>query len=55
MKKYRTSEVAKMIVLLEGTRLVEVSEGIYFSNAALLNVSGTDGSPCKAVLIADER
>ncbi len=39
------------VVLLEGIRLAEVSEGIYFLNAAPLNLSGADGSPCRAVLI----
>lgn len=43
------------IVLLEGIRLAEVPEGIYFLNAAPLNLSGADGSPCRAVLIAFER
>ena len=43
------------VVLLEGIRLAEVSEGIYFLNAAPLNLSGADGSPCRAVLIASER
>ena len=42
-------------VLLEGTRLAEVSEGVYFLNAAPLNLSGADGSPCRAILIAAER
>ena len=40
------------VVLLEGIRLAEVSEGIYYLNAAPLNLSGADGSPCRAVLIA---
>ena len=39
------------VVLLEGIRLAEVSEGVYFLNAAPLNLSGADGSPCRAVLI----
>ena len=39
------------VVLLEGIRLSEVSEGVYFLNAAPLNLSGVDGSPCRAVLI----
>ena len=39
------------VVLLEGIRLSEVSEGVYFLNAASLNLSGADGSPCRAVLI----
>ena len=43
------------VVLLEGIRLAAVSEGVYFLNAAPLNLSGADGSPCGAVLIAVER
>lgn len=39
------------VVLLEGIRLAEVSEGVYLLNAAPLNLSGADGSPCRAVLI----
>ena len=39
------------VILLEGIRLSEVPEGIYFLNAAPLNLSGADGSPCRAVLI----
>lgn len=42
-------------VLLEGIRLAEVSEGVYFLNAAPLNLSGADGSPCRSILIAAER
>ena len=42
------------VVLLEGIRLSEVSEGVYFLNAAPLNSSGADGSPCRAVLIDAE-
>ena len=41
------------VVLLEGIRLGEVYEGVYFLNAVPLNLSGADGSPCRAVLIAD--
>ena len=43
------------VVLLEGIRLAAVSEGVYFLNAAPLNLSGADGSPCRAVLITAER
>ena len=43
------------VVLLEGIRLSEVSEGVYFLNAAPLNLSGADGSPCRAILIATDR
>ena len=42
------------VVLLEGIRLAEVSEGVYFLNAAPLNLSGADGSPCRAILIDAE-
>lgn len=44
------------VVLLEGIRLAEVPEGVYLLNAAPLNLSGADGSPCRAILIeTDER
>ena len=43
------------VSLLEGIRLTEVSEGVYFLNAAPLNLAGTDGSPCRAVLIDTKR
>ena len=39
------------VVLLEGIRLANVSEGVYLLSAAPLNLSGADGSPCRAVLI----
>ena len=39
------------VVLLEGICLSEVPEGVYLLNAAPLNLSGADGSPCRAVLI----
>ena len=39
------------VILLEGIRLSEVSEGIYLLNAAPLNLAGADGAPCRAVLI----
>ena len=43
------------VILLEGIRLLEVSEGVYFLNAAPLNLSGVDGSPCRAILIDADR
>ena len=43
------------VVLLEGIRLSEVPEGVYFLCAAPLNLSGAEGSPCRAVLIASEQ
>ena len=39
------------VVLLEGIRLSEIPEGVYFLNAAPLNLSGSEGSPCRAVLV----
>ena len=39
------------VILLEGIRLSKVNEGVYFLNAAPLNLSGADGSPCRAILI----
>jgi len=39
------------IVLLEGIRLNDADDGIYFLNAAPLNLGGADGSPCRAWLI----
>ncbi len=40
------------VILLEGIRLTEVQEGAYFLSAAPLNLSGADGSPCRAVLVS---
>lgn len=39
------------VVLLEGIRLGEVEEGVYFLNAAPLSLGGSDGAPCRAVLL----
>ena len=39
------------VVLLEGVRLQDVSEGVYFLNAAPISLAGADGAPCRAVLI----
>ena len=39
------------VILLEGIRLAEVTEGVYLLNAAPLNLSGADGAPCRAILI----
>lgn len=38
-------------VLLEGIRLNGIKEGVYFLNAAPLNLGGADGAPCRAVLV----
>ncbi len=39
------------IVLLEGLRLNGVEEGRYLLSAAPLNLGGSDGAPCRAILI----
>ena len=39
------------IVLLEGIRLAEVPVGVYLLNAAPINLGGSDGAPCRAVLV----
>lgn len=39
------------VVLLEGIRLASVSDGAYMLNCAPLNLTDTDGSPCRAVLM----
>ena len=39
------------IVLLEGIRLAHVPKGSYLLNAAPLNLGGSDGSPCRAILM----
>ncbi len=39
------------VVLLEGIRLSEVGEGMYWLNAAPLALGGADGAPCRAILM----
>ena len=43
--------LGKNIALLEGIVLRDIPEGRYFLSAAPLNLSGSDGSPCRAYLI----
>ena len=38
------------VILLEGIRLSDVPEGVYFLNAAPLCLGGADGAPCRAIL-----
>ncbi len=38
-------------VLLEGIRLQDVHEGKYLLNAAPISLAGSDGAPCRAILI----
>ena len=42
------------VVLLEGICLADVPEGVYFLNAAPLNLAGAEGSPCRAILVDTE-
>ena len=42
------------VVLLEGIRLGAVPDGVYFLNCAPLNLTDTDGAPCRAVLISKD-
>ena len=39
------------VVLLEGLRLKAVTEGAYLLSAAPLNLGGSDGAPCRAILL----
>lgn len=39
------------VVLLEGIRLGAVPDGVYFLNCAPLNLTNTDGAPCRAILM----
>lgn len=41
------------VVLLEGIRLGGVPDGMYLLNAAPLNLTGSDGAPCRAILMGD--
>ena len=43
--------LSREIVLLEGIRLGDVPTGAYLLSAAPLSLAGSDGAPCRAVLI----
>ena len=43
--------LSREVILLEGIVLEKVPEGVYLLCAAPLNLSGADGSPCRATLI----
>ncbi len=43
--------LSEMVVLLEGLRLGEIEEGVYFLSAQPLALGGCDGAPCRAILI----
>ena len=40
------------VVLLEGIRLGGVQEGVYLLSAAPISLGGSDGAPCRAILIS---
>ena len=40
------------VVLLEGIRLGGVPEGVYLLSAAPISLGGSDGAPCRAILIS---
>jgi arylformamidase len=42
--------LSKEVVLLEGIRLSDVSEGVYFLSAQPINLNGCEGAPCRAIL-----
>ncbi len=39
------------VVLLEGIRLGGIPEGVYLLSAAPISLAGSDGAPCRAILI----
>ena len=39
------------VVLLEGIRLGDVPAGVYLLSAAPISLAGSDGAPCRAILI----
>ncbi len=43
--------LSREVVLLEGIRLDNVSTGVYLLSAAPLSLAGSDGAPCRAVLM----
>ncbi len=45
--------LAAKTVLLEGIRLDQVQEGVYFLSAAPLSLKDADGAPCRAFLIEE--
>lgn len=46
--------LSKEVVLLEGIRLGNVPEGVYLLSAAPISLAGSDGAPCRAILISLE-
>ncbi len=47
--------LSKEVVLLEGLLLSHINPGVYMLNAAPLSLAGSDGAPCRAILIDVEK
>ena len=47
--------LGKEIALLEGIRLGDVEEGVYFLYAAPISLDGCDGAPVRAILVSESR
>ena len=48
------SLLSREVVLLEGIRLGDVPTGVYLLSAAPISLAGSDGAPCRAILISLE-
>ena len=46
--------LGREVVLLEGIRLGNVPTGVYLLSAAPISLAGSDGAPCRAILISLE-
>lgn len=46
--------LSREVVLLEGIRLGDVPAGVYLLSAAPISLAGSDGAPCRAILISLE-
>ena len=44
--------LSREVVLLEGIRLGDVPTGVYLLSAAPISLAGSDGAPCRAILIS---
>jgi arylformamidase len=46
--------LSREVVLLEGIRLADVPTGVYLLSAAPISLAGSDGAPCRAILVSFE-
>ena len=46
--------LGREVVLLEGIRLGDVPTGVYLLSAAPISLAGSDGAPCRAILLSFE-